>query len=195
MSYALIKVKLVDDDKNGGGGVDDEVESKTKARVLMMLDNPKVKDTITIFYKGFAYISRNKPNLVTEAMRLAVVNFNKPPPMDGEKADVVKADEEKMVGEIDENAKVIVELFRIKKMGECKGNRFGGPAAFYRLTFNVRYKSTIFNIRRKTRTHGIYARITEVEHEAGDFFTALTMPVPGSLFCPIDAPPIKSRRM
>ena len=113
--------------------------------------------------------------------------------VENEKADVVKADE--VVGEIDENAKVIVELFRIKKMGECKGNRFGGPAAFYRLTFNVRYKSTIFNIRRKTRTHGIYARITEVEHEAGDFFTALTMPVPGSLFCPIDAPPIKSRRM
>ena len=36
----------------------------------------------------------------------------------------------------------------------------------------------------KRRTHGFYARITEAAHTAGDTFTAMVMPLPGSAFFP-----------
>ena len=94
-------------------------------------------------------------------------------------------------GEINAKARILIELVRIRELGTAKGCRYGGPATLCRLTFNVRYESTTRvnaadgSVRRvKRRTHGFYARITKAAHTAGDTFTAMVMPLPGSAFFP-----------
>ena len=198
MGYALINVNLsakedehVDDHKNHNG---------KKARVLMMRHAPtaSVRDTVTIFHRGFVYISRHGPDtLITEAMRIAVA------PIivisDGAAAGASGAEPSSIsdgaepssisdgAGEINAKARILIELVRIRELGTAKGCRYGGPATLCRLTFSIRYESTTrvraigdgkITGRVKRRTHGYYARITEAAHTAGDTFTAMVMPLP-----------------
>ena len=77
MGYALINVNL---SAKEDAHVDDH--DGKKARVLMMRHAPtaSVRDTVTIFHRGFVYISRHGPDtLITEAMRVAVAQFNPAP--------------------------------------------------------------------------------------------------------------------
>ena len=187
MGYALINVNLsAKDDAH----VDDH--DGKKARVLMMRHAPtaSVRDTVTIFHRGFVYISRHGPDtLITEAMRIAVA------PIivisDGAAAGASGAEPSSMegdgAGEINAKARILIELVRIKELGTAKGCRYGGPATLCRLTFSIRYESTtrVRSVcdgkttgRVKRRTHGYYARITEAAHTAGDTFTAMVMPLP-----------------
>ena len=181
MGYALINVNL---SAKEDAHVDDH--DGKKARVLMMRHAPtaSVRDTVTIFHRGFVYISRHGPDtLITEAMRIIIIS-------DGAAAGASGAEPSSIsdgAGEINAKARILIELVRIRELGTAKGCRYGGPATLCRLTFSIRYESTTrvrgtgdgkTTGRVKRRTHGYYARITEAAHTAGDTFTAMVMPLP-----------------
>ena len=64
-----------------------------------------------------------------------------------------------------------VEIVDVTELKTSIGSRYGGPATLCELTFQI-----------DNNEHKAYfGRVTETAYNAGDFFTAMTMPLPSSL--------------
>ena len=71
-----------------------------------------------------------------------------------------------------------IELVDVKKLKKATGCRYGGPATMCELSFKIENDA---------REHkAFFARITKAAYDANDVFTAMTMPLPSSLFFPDD---------